>query len=378
MKSRDITREEALTLVARIDPKYRPVWDERPTEEQAALAMYFLPHASRKPNLMPSRPRVIKWYCPFASQYQFPSGHRYCINVYTGCAHQCTYCYAAGYQPVHPASKNRFKELLERDIEDLERFNVPPAPVHLSNSTDPFQPLESTNGHARIALEQILAHRHRFTTVTVITKNPLWPAQYGYIELFKNLMELPTNHPTLNRFQQNRSPGFCMEVSLAFWRQEACSIYEPGAPTVRERRLGITAVRDAGIPVVLRIDPLFPRSPLGRRPRKSLADFGLSEAQTIEDLEGLVAFARETGVRHVAYSSAKIVLPRGRALFQVMKAMRNVYEFVALPQRLSFRAGSWRLPPEPAKTRIIQPFLDICNRLGVTAKHCRQNLIETC
>lgn len=86
-------------LLARIDERFRPVWLDKPPEYQRALAQYFLPRKSKKPVLGPTRPRVLKWYCPFAHQKVFPSGHRYCINVYTGCAHACEYCYAASYEP---------------------------------------------------------------------------------------------------------------------------------------------------------------------------------------------------------------------------------------------------------------------------------------
>jgi DNA repair photolyase len=375
MKHKALTAGEALSLAGKVDPKYRSVWDGRPAEDQAALAKYFLPHDSGKPHLTPTRPRIIKWYCPFAPQSEFPSGHRYCINVYTGCAHQCAYCYAASYAPENPACKKRFEELIQRDMEDLEEFDVPAAPVHLSNSTDPFQPLEAINRHTRCALEQILAHRHRFTTVTMITKNPMLAARDGYLDLFRKLMEVPTNHPRLERFRQAGGPYFCVEVSLAFWQEAARKTYDQGAPTIESRKEGIRAIRNGGIPVVLRIDPLFPRSPL--REDKTLADFGLPEAQTIGDLESLVAFAREAGIRHVVYSPAKIVQPRGRKLFEVMRAMRSAYECVAWPERLRFHAGSWRLPPDVAKARVTQPFLDICSRLQVRAKHCMQNLIET-
>src|SRR3989304_1959246 len=80
-------------LLERLDPKVKPVWQARLPKEQVALARYFLPHNSHKPTLGPTRPRVIKWYCPFACQSSFPSGHRYCVNVYTGCGHRCVYCY---------------------------------------------------------------------------------------------------------------------------------------------------------------------------------------------------------------------------------------------------------------------------------------------
>ena len=114
--------EQALRLANKVDEKYRRVWDDRPPGEQVALARYFLPHSSSKPVLGPTRPRVIKWYCPFAAQSAFPSGHRYCINVYAGCDHKCVYCYAAGYSPDRASRKQNFENLIVKDIEDLERF----------------------------------------------------------------------------------------------------------------------------------------------------------------------------------------------------------------------------------------------------------------
>jgi len=92
--------------------------------------------------LVVTRPRAVKWYCPFADQREFPSGHRYCINVYTGCEHRCQYCYVTGCIAAEHNCKNRFRHDLCKDLEALEAYDVPPAPVHLSNSTDPLQPLE--------------------------------------------------------------------------------------------------------------------------------------------------------------------------------------------------------------------------------------------
>ena len=80
--------EQGLALAGRVQPKYRPAFDKLTERERAAVALYFLPHTSQKDVLEVTRPRVIKWYCPFADQREFPSGHRYCINVYTGCQHR--------------------------------------------------------------------------------------------------------------------------------------------------------------------------------------------------------------------------------------------------------------------------------------------------
>jgi len=69
-----------LSLAERVHPKYRPVFEKLSEADRAAVALYFLPHSSKKDVLEVTRPRVVKWYCPFADQREFPSGHRYCIG----------------------------------------------------------------------------------------------------------------------------------------------------------------------------------------------------------------------------------------------------------------------------------------------------------
>ncbi|MBN2447697.1 MAG: hypothetical protein JXO22_13270 [Phycisphaerae bacterium] len=125
---------------------------------------------------------------------------------------------------------------------------------------------------------------------------------------------------------------------------------------------------------MLRIDPLFPSSPLADG--RTLEDFGLPEAQTNDDLDHLVALAKELNVRHVVYSPTKIVQPRGRRLQPLLLALRDVYRAMAAPEKLDFHGGSWRLPDALARMHIAQPFLDVCARQGVIAKYCKRDLIE--
>ena len=366
--------DDGLALARRVAAKYAPAWADRPAEEQAALAWYFLPHRSGKAALSPTRPRVLKWYCPFADQREFPSGHRYCINVYTGCAHKCVYCYASCYEPDQPRCKKDFEKLLRKDMEDLETFDVPPAPVHLSNSTDAFQPLEAGLGQAFLALQQLQRHRRRFTTVTILTKNPLLTSQPKYADLMRRLMALSADHTRRGQFTQHRMPALRLEVSLAFWREEVREVLDPNAPSVRQRVDGIRRLRDAGLPVVLRIDPLFPRCPMGDKARGGLKG---GEAQGLDDLNRLLAFAAEVGVMHVVYSVAKITRPRSGRMPPIMAGLLGGYRRLAGAEGLIFRGGSWRLPPAAAREHVVEPFLELCKMHGLTAKHCKQNLITT-
>ena len=311
------------------------------------------------------------------TQVRFPSGHRYCVNVFAGpCPHKCGYCYASLYQRGEPRLKADFPGLIDEDIRHLEQYDVPPAPIHLSNSTDPFQELERHCGHTRYALEQVLAHRRRFTMVTILTKNPLLAAKQGYLDLFRALSVLPADHPCYGEFSARSLPAFQVQVSMAFWREPPRAAYDPCAPTIAERVEGICALRDAGIPVILRIDPLFPRSPLPLIPSKTMAEFGLVEAQTLDDLRQLLEFARLRGVPHVVYSPVKIVFPRGSGLNDTMMALLRVYRALAAPGKPIWRGMSWRIPPMIAEEHVVRPFLELCHEIGVRAKFCMQDLID--
>ena len=159
-------------------------------------------------------------------------------------------------------------------MEDLERFAVPPAPVHVSNSTDPFQPLEREMRHTRYALEQILAHPwsvhdrdHAHQETLAAGEGRLHRPVQG-IDGIPGRSQGPSPFPGIS---------FEVQVSLAFWREAARRAYDGNAPRVASRCKGIQALTDAGIPVVLRVDPLFPRLPL-RSVEKSMKDFGLDRA----------------------------------------------------------------------------------------------------
>jgi DNA repair photolyase len=367
--------QQGLALAGRVHPKYRPAFDKLTEREPAAVALYFLPHASEKDVLEVTRPRVVKWYCPFADQREFPSGHRYCINVYTGCQHECQYCYATGYIAAEPNCKNRFRQDLCRDLEALEAYDVPPAPVHLSNSTDPLQPLEQEHRHTLFVLERLAEHRGRFTTVTLLTKNPAVLIDDRYVWALHRLNQLPHDHPRRPWFDTHGSPPLRVECSLAFFNDKHRRLLDPAAPSVESRMEALRFLRKEGLPIFLRSDPLFPRDPLGGG--KMMANFGLPDVQPIRDLEGLVKLSRDLGSPHIVYSAAKITRPKQRDLPPVMAKMKRVYQHLSAGQPLVFHGGSWRLPESVVAELVLRPFLELCSRHCIPAKPCKTNLITT-
>jgi len=77
------------------------------------------------------------------------------------------------------------------------------------------------------------------------------------------------------------------------------------------------------------------------------------------------------------FSVAKIVRPRYADLADSMEAMLGVYTACAAPGRPEFKSGSYRFPDQLAAEHIVQPFLQICQKAQLTAKYCKQNLVET-
>ena len=373
LSERDV--KKGLSLARRVHPKYQPAFDKLGETDRAAVALYFLPHGSKKDVLEVTRPRVVKWYCPFADQREFPSGHRYCINVYTGCEHDCQYCYVTGYSAAQPNRKNRFRHDLCKDLEALDAHNVPPAPVHLSNSTDPLQPLERQHRHTLFVLEKLAEHRNRFTTVTLLTKNPAVLMDDRYVQALRRLRELPADHPRRAWFDAQGQPPLRLECSLAFFNDEHRRLLDPAAPSVERRMEALRFLRKEGFSVFLRIDPLFPRDPLGGG--KTMADFGLPDVQSMGDLEGLINFSRELAARHIIYSVAKITRRKQGGLPPVMERMKRVYQHLSVEQPLVFCGGSWRLPEKIATELVLSPFLELCSRVSIPAKPCKTNLITT-
>lgn len=137
----------------------------------------------------------------------------------------------------------------------------------------------------------------------------------------------------------------------------------------------IRQLRQQDLPVFLRIDPLFPRDPLGGG--KTMADFGLPDVQSMSDLEGLVTFGHEVGIHGIIYSVAKITRPQQGGLSPVMQRMKQVYQHFSAEERLAFRGGSWRLGENVANEQIVGPFLELCDQYAMPAKACKANLIAT-
>lgn len=164
----------------------------------------------------------------------------YVINPYTGCQHNCAYCYArfmkrfTGHQEPWGQFvdvKINAAELLRKEI-----TRKAPARVWVSGVCDPYQPLEKKYQLTRQCLE-ILADYD--WPVTVQTRSPL---------VLRDLDVLKKG--------RDFEVGFSVTTADDAIRR----LFEPSAPSISQRVEALDALHQAGINTFAMIAPMLPGS----------------------------------------------------------------------------------------------------------------------
>jgi len=205
----------------------------------------------------------------------------------------------------------------------------------------------------------VVQHRDCFSTITFLTKNPGLAASPEYLARLQDLMPCQ------------------VEVSLIFADEAGRQRYESGAPTVESRLAGIRALRQGGIPVNLRIDPLFPRDPLPCPPWPSpaLADYGVPGTRTLEGIAQLVTFAAATACQRIIVSALKVPIAR-RSSSGFRELFRPLYAAPSGGQP-RLRGAAYRLPEQYIESHLFPPVRELCDAAGLPMLHCQHNLLST-
>jgi DNA repair photolyase len=180
------------------------------------------------------------------------------FNPYTGCDHQCLYCYASSYIPRFHECRPK-KNLLSRLKREAARLDG--ELVSMSNSSDPYPRLEQKLGLTRKCLE-ILTESH--CRLQIVTKSDL------VVRDIDILRKVPC----------------VVSVTVLTADDGLSGRLEPGAPASSKRLKAIGTLVEAGIPTTVRIDPIIP----------FLNDDLAELAETVADL----------GVLHITSSTYKV------------------------------------------------------------------------
>jgi len=119
-------------------------WDALFSGLSAETRCRFEQYLLTKPQAGPGKPtlqsRAFALYDPFADRRLFPAGVRYCLSIFAGCTHGCWYCYTRNCITGVDCPRPKAGPLAQaqRDVAALRALDLPPVPLHISNSTDPF------------------------------------------------------------------------------------------------------------------------------------------------------------------------------------------------------------------------------------------------
>jgi len=162
----------------------------------------------------------------------------YAVNPYVGCQHGCTYCYAR-FMRRFTGHKEPWGEFVDVKINALallkhQMAKRPPGRVWVSGVCDPYQPLESKYELTRKCLEILVEYGW---PITVQTKSPLVLRD---IDLLR------------------RSDKIEVGLSVTSADDGIRTLFEPGAPSIRERIAALEELHLAGVRTYAMIAPMLP------------------------------------------------------------------------------------------------------------------------
>lgn len=256
--------------------------------------------------------------CPF----------KYSLHPYTGCSHFCLYCYAASYIGRKPSTPK--KEFIERLRRDLKRVK-PGSIIEMSTSSDPYPPIEASLMLTRRTVELLGEHGSR---ILVTTKS----------NLVVRDADLLAKYPS------------SVMITITTLDEDLARLIEPGAPPPSVRLEAVRILREKGVPVGVRVDPVIP--------------YVNSDP---EELRRLVKTVRDAGALQVTTSSFKA---RWDSLSRLTSALP---EDTALKLRRLYtergeRIHGYMYLPEELRRTLLEPVISEAIRSGLYIATCREGI----
>ena len=159
----------------------------------------------------------------------------YVANPYSGCTHNCRYCYASFMKRFtgHEEEWGTFLDVKEYDSDKLPR-SLDGRTVLLSSVTDPYNPYEMKFHKSREILELLSCTNAH---VEILSKSDL---------ILKDMDLL------------KRIPDISVGISLNTLNDDFRKDMEPGAPSIQKRLYALETLHKEGIPTYLFMSPIFP------------------------------------------------------------------------------------------------------------------------
>lgn len=252
--------------------------------------------------------------------------HKLTFNPYTGCDHQCVYCYASSYIPNFSDCRPK-KDLLAKLKREAGKLKG--ETISIANSSDPYPRTEASSGLTRRCLE-ILANSH--CKIQIITKS---------------------NIVTRDNDLLNKVPS-TVALTITTADDNLANLIEPNAPSPSLRLRAAQELIKKGIPVSVRIDPIIPT--LNDQPRT-----------LIKELANM-------GIKHLTCSTYKAKTDNWRRLSQTIPA--TVVKLKPLYFQLGEKIGGNTMLPLNYRFKLLKSFRDLAVAQGMKFGVCREGLTE--
>jgi DNA repair photolyase len=248
------------------------------------------------------------------------------FNPYTGCDHNCLYCYASSYIPqfkdCHP--KKDLIASLRREAAKLKGQTI-----SIANSSDPYPRKEASECLTRRCLEVLAGCNCK---IQIITKSNIVARDDDL------LSKIPAT----------------VALTITTDNEFLASIIEPNAPKPFQRIRAAQDLIEAGVPVSVRIDPIIPN--INDQPQK------------------LIKTLANIGVKHITCSTYKAKSDNWKrlsdALPKVMEKLKPLYF------QEGEKIGGSAILPKNYRFKLLKNVREQVLAMGLQFGVCREGMTE--
>lgn len=246
---------------------------------------------------------------------------KYSLNPYTGCDHRCIYCYSTYIPNFYNCrrKKDLFKKI-ERDLQKIPENSI----ISMSNSSDPYPTMEKKYRDTRKVLEILKEYNMK---VLIVTKSNLVARDADILAKMESVVT----------------------VTVTTLRPENL---EPNAPSPEKRFEAMKVLNDYGIPVALRLDPVF--------------------LYLSNDYKKIIEKGVKAGINHLTSSTYKAKKDNWERFSKVYSEIaKKTYD---LYFKKGTRVGRSYYLPKNIRREMMEKIKNVCDDYGISFATCRENL----
>jgi DNA repair photolyase len=249
------------------------------------------------------------------------------LNPYTGCDHNCLYCYASSYIPKFYSSRPK-KDLIPKLRKEASRLKG--EIISIANSSDPYPNMEAETGLMRKCL-QILTQQN--CKIQIVTKSTLATRD---IDLLKRISSM-------------------VSLTITTDNDQTAKLIEPNAPPPSKRIETTKTLIERGIPTSVRIDPIIPF--LNDNP------------------ENLVKILAKIGIKHVTASTYKAKPDNWQKLTRALSP-QTIKELEPLYFQKGERIGRYVYLSKDLRFKLMHNLATLAKKYDMKFGTCREGLSQ--